>query len=156
MSIKTKQCGEIRTSLILSSIFTPKSFTSILVTTITVQTTGKFYSEFRMFFYLYPFNNSYFFLFSMYMSVCKTAEEQGILVLHGNRGSFHNMKQPAFKAIYASIEQVKELNSLQLFLSALNLFLFYKLSILSVEICQHYRTTLKRALRKLWILVAEN
>jgi UDP-xylose:glucoside alpha-1,3-xylosyltransferase len=141
----------------LSSIFIPKSFTSILVTTITVQTTGRFHSEFRMFFLsLYPFNKSYFFLFSMYMSVCKTAEEQGILVLHGNRGSFHNMKQPAFKAIYASIEQVKEFNLLQLFLSALNLFLLYKFSILSVEICQHYRTTLKRALRKLWILVAEN
>ena len=42
----------------------------------------------------------------MYMSVCKTAEEQGIFVLHGNRGSFHTEKQPAFKAIYSTIEQV--------------------------------------------------
>lgn len=45
------------------------------------------------------------------MSVCKTAEKQGIFVLHGNRGSFHTEKQPAFKAIYSSIEQVRGLKS---------------------------------------------
>lgn len=45
----------------------------------------------------------------MYMSVCKTAEEEGIFVLHGNRGSFHTEKQPAFKAVYTSIEQVNKL-----------------------------------------------
>ena len=40
------------------------------------------------------------------MSVCKNAEDDGIFVLHGNRGSFHNEKQPAFKAIYSSFEKV--------------------------------------------------
>ena len=40
------------------------------------------------------------------MSVCKPAEENGVYVLHGNRGSFHTDKQPAFKAIYSSIKQV--------------------------------------------------
>lgn len=42
------------------------------------------------------------------MSVCKAAEDEGIKVLHGNRGSFHNKKQPAFKAIYSSIQQVRK------------------------------------------------
>lgn len=36
----------------------------------------------------------------MYMSVCKTAETRGIFVLHGNRGTFHTNKQPAFRAVY--------------------------------------------------------
>lgn len=49
------------------------------------------------------------FVSSMYMSVCKNAEEDGVFVLHGNRGSFHNEKQPAFKAIYSSFEQVLKL-----------------------------------------------
>ncbi len=42
----------------------------------------------------------------MYMSVCKPAEEEGVYVLHGNRGSFHNEKQPAFKALYSAIQEV--------------------------------------------------
>lgn len=41
------------------------------------------------------------------MSVCKSAEEDGIFVLHGNRGTFHTEKQPTFKAIYTVIEEVK-------------------------------------------------
>ena len=40
------------------------------------------------------------------MSVCKPAEKNGVYVLHGNRGSFHSEKQPAFKAIYTVVEQV--------------------------------------------------
>ncbi|XP_046635726.1 glucoside xylosyltransferase 2-like [Daphnia pulicaria] len=55
--------------------------------------------------YVYPCHYNYRPDHCMYMSVCKTAEEQGIHVLHGNRGSFHNKKQPAFKAVYATIEQ---------------------------------------------------
>ena len=42
----------------------------------------------------------------MYMSVCKTAEVNGIYVLHGNRGSFHNDKQPTFKAVYKAFKEV--------------------------------------------------
>ncbi|CAL1265215.1 unnamed protein product [Larinioides sclopetarius] len=41
----------------------------------------------------------------MYSSVCKTAEKNGISVIHGNRGVFHNNKQPAFKAIYKAMSQ---------------------------------------------------
>ncbi|XP_050692432.1 glucoside xylosyltransferase 2-like [Eriocheir sinensis] len=41
----------------------------------------------------------------MYMSVCRTAETHGIFVLHGNRGTFHNAKQPAFRAVYRAWEQ---------------------------------------------------
>ncbi|XP_076045885.1 glucoside xylosyltransferase 1-like [Oratosquilla oratoria] len=41
----------------------------------------------------------------MYMSVCKAAEQKGVVVLHGNRGSFHTDKQPAFKAIYRAWEE---------------------------------------------------
>jgi len=39
----------------------------------------------------------------MYMSNCKTAQRNGIKVLHGNRGVYHNEKQPAFKAVYEAI-----------------------------------------------------
>ncbi|XP_038596268.1 glucoside xylosyltransferase 2 [Tachyglossus aculeatus] len=36
----------------------------------------------------------------MYGSNCKGAEEEGISVLHGNRGVYHDSKQPTFKALY--------------------------------------------------------
>lgn len=42
----------------------------------------------------------------MYTSVCKTAEVNGIAVVHGNRGVFHNSKQPAFKAVYKAMSEV--------------------------------------------------
>lgn len=55
--------------------------------------------------YVYPCHYNYRPDHCMYMSVCKAAEDEGIKVLHGNRGSFHNKKQPAFKAIYSTIQQ---------------------------------------------------
>ena len=42
----------------------------------------------------------------MYMSVCKAAEKNGVYVLHGNRGTFHSDKQPAFRAVYKAWEEV--------------------------------------------------
>ncbi|XP_042577908.1 glucoside xylosyltransferase 1 isoform X1 [Cyprinus carpio] len=36
----------------------------------------------------------------IYGSNCILAEEEGVLMLHGNRGVFHSNKQPAFKAVY--------------------------------------------------------
>ncbi|XP_066554148.1 glucoside xylosyltransferase 2 [Amia ocellicauda] len=39
----------------------------------------------------------------MYGSNCKGAEEEGVSVLHGNRGVYHDDKQPAFKAVYEAI-----------------------------------------------------
>ncbi|KAM7170241.1 glucoside xylosyltransferase 2 isoform 3-T3 [Macrochelys suwanniensis] len=39
----------------------------------------------------------------MYGSNCKGAEEEGISVLHGNRGVYHDDKQPTFKALYEVI-----------------------------------------------------
>ncbi|BES89854.1 Glycosyl transferase family 8 [Nesidiocoris tenuis] len=41
----------------------------------------------------------------MYRSVCKPAESHGVNVLHGSRGTFHNEKQPAFKAIFQAFEE---------------------------------------------------
>ncbi|KAJ1527227.1 hypothetical protein ONE63_008754 [Megalurothrips usitatus] len=41
----------------------------------------------------------------MYMSVCKSAEKEGVAVLHGSRGSFHSEKQPAFRAVYRAFEE---------------------------------------------------
>lgn len=43
----------------------------------------------------------------MYMSVCKAAEKHGVFVLHGNRGTFHSDKQPAFRAVYRAWEEYK-------------------------------------------------
>ncbi|KAK7149742.1 hypothetical protein R3I94_009145 [Phoxinus phoxinus] len=36
----------------------------------------------------------------IYGSNCIPAEEEGVVILHGNRGVFHSDKQPAFKAVY--------------------------------------------------------
>ncbi|XP_066281573.1 glucoside xylosyltransferase 2-like isoform X1 [Branchiostoma lanceolatum] len=43
----------------------------------------------------------------MYMQNCKSAETHGVRMVHGCRRVFFNEKQPAFKAIYQSIEQYK-------------------------------------------------
>ena len=56
--------------------------------------------------YVYPCHYNYRPDHCMYMSVCKSAEENGAYVVHGNRGSFHSDKQPAFHAIYTSIKEV--------------------------------------------------
>lgn len=42
----------------------------------------------------------------MYGSNCKGAEEEGVSILHGNRGVYHDDKQPAFKVIYDAIRDV--------------------------------------------------
>ncbi|XP_023388919.1 glucoside xylosyltransferase 2 [Pteropus vampyrus] len=39
----------------------------------------------------------------MYGSNCKEAELEGVSVLHGNRGVYHDDKQPTFKALYEAI-----------------------------------------------------
>lgn len=31
------------------------------------------------------------------------ARDEGVKVMHGNRGVYHNEKQPAFKAVYEAI-----------------------------------------------------
>lgn len=42
----------------------------------------------------------------MYGSNCKGAEEEGVSILHGNRGVYHDDKQPAFKVVYDAIRDV--------------------------------------------------
>lgn len=42
----------------------------------------------------------------MYGSNCKEAEEEGVSILHGNRGVYHDDKQPAFKVVYDAIRNV--------------------------------------------------
>ncbi|XP_013872425.1 glucoside xylosyltransferase 1 [Austrofundulus limnaeus] len=41
----------------------------------------------------------------IYGSNCASAEEDGVYVLHGNRGVYHDAKQPAFRAVYEAIKQ---------------------------------------------------
>ncbi|XP_016888576.1 glucoside xylosyltransferase 1-like isoform X1 [Cynoglossus semilaevis] len=41
----------------------------------------------------------------MYGSNCHQAEEEGVFILHGNRGVYHNDKQPAFRAVYEAIQK---------------------------------------------------
>uniref|UniRef100_A0AAZ3RTX5 Glucoside xylosyltransferase 1 n=1 Tax=Oncorhynchus tshawytscha TaxID=74940 RepID=A0AAZ3RTX5_ONCTS len=41
----------------------------------------------------------------IYGSNCGSAEEEGIFILHGNRGVYHDLKQPAFRAVYDAIRQ---------------------------------------------------
>ncbi|KAM8972777.1 glucoside xylosyltransferase 1 isoform 2-T2 [Pelodytes ibericus] len=40
----------------------------------------------------------------IYVSNCHEAEHNGIFVLHGNRGVFHDNKQPSFRAMYDAIQ----------------------------------------------------
>lgn len=42
----------------------------------------------------------------MYGSNCKAAEEEGVSILHGNRGVYHDDKQPAFRVVYDAIHEV--------------------------------------------------
>nr|XP_020023901.1 glucoside xylosyltransferase 2 isoform X2 [Castor canadensis] len=39
----------------------------------------------------------------MYGSNCREAEREGVSVLHGNRGVYHDSKQPTFRALYEAI-----------------------------------------------------
>lgn len=47
----------------------------------------------------------------MYGSNCRGAELEGVSVLHGNRGVYHDDKQPTFKAVYEAIRDVSVLAS---------------------------------------------
>lgn len=46
----------------------------------------------------------------MYGSNCKGAEEEGVSILHGNRGVYHDDKQPTFKTLYEVIRDVSLLS----------------------------------------------
>ncbi|XP_068595482.1 glucoside xylosyltransferase 1-like [Brachionichthys hirsutus] len=41
----------------------------------------------------------------IYGSNCQEAEHEGVFILHGNRGVYHNDKQPTFRAVYEAIEK---------------------------------------------------
>ncbi|XP_068611272.1 glucoside xylosyltransferase 1-like [Brachionichthys hirsutus] len=41
----------------------------------------------------------------IYGSNCASAEEDGVSILHGNRGVYHDHKQPAFRAVYEAIRK---------------------------------------------------
>ncbi|XP_026057825.1 glucoside xylosyltransferase 1-like isoform X1 [Carassius auratus] len=41
----------------------------------------------------------------IYGSNCISAEHSGVYILHGNRGVYHDDKQPAFRAVYDAIKQ---------------------------------------------------
>nr|CAD7608012.1 unnamed protein product [Timema genevievae] len=56
--------------------------------------------------YVYPCRYNYRPDHCMYMSVCHGAEQLGVAVLHGSRGSFHAEKLPAFRAIFKATEEV--------------------------------------------------
>lgn len=42
----------------------------------------------------------------IYGSNCQEAEHEGVFILHGNRGVYHDDKQPAFRAVYEAIQKV--------------------------------------------------
>ncbi|XP_060891783.1 glucoside xylosyltransferase 1-like isoform X1 [Labrus mixtus] len=41
----------------------------------------------------------------IYGSNCQQAEQEGVFILHGNRGVYHDDKQPAFRAVYEAIRK---------------------------------------------------
>lgn len=56
--------------------------------------------------YVFPCHWNYRPDHCMYGSNCKRAELEGVSVLHGNRGVYHDDKQPTFKALYEAIRDV--------------------------------------------------
>ena len=55
----------------------------------------------------------------MYGNNCATAKKNGISVIHGNRGVYHDEKQPFFKAIYTAIRDFQPGGDLKLLASHL-------------------------------------
>lgn len=53
--------------------------------------------------YIFPCQWNYRPDHCMYGSNCKGAEDEGVSILHGNRGVYHDDKQPAFKVVYDAI-----------------------------------------------------
>ncbi|XP_039665884.1 glucoside xylosyltransferase 1-like isoform X2 [Perca fluviatilis] len=41
----------------------------------------------------------------IYGSNCQQADQEGVFILHGNRGVYHDDKQPAFRAVYEAIQK---------------------------------------------------
>lgn len=56
--------------------------------------------------YVFPCHWNYRPDHCMYGSNCKGAELEGVSVLHGNRGVYHDDKQPTFKALYEAVRDV--------------------------------------------------
>ncbi|TKS73671.1 Glucoside xylosyltransferase 1 [Collichthys lucidus] len=46
----------------------------------------------------------------IYGSNCQQAEQEGVFILHGNRGVYHDDKQPAFRAVYEAIQKVTQVH----------------------------------------------
>lgn len=55
--------------------------------------------------YIFPCQWNYRPDHCMYGSNCKAAEEEGVSILHGNRGVYHDDKQPAFRVVYDAIHE---------------------------------------------------
>uniref|UniRef100_A0A2K6SR71 UDP-D-xylose:beta-D-glucoside alpha-1,3-D-xylosyltransferase n=2 Tax=Saimiri boliviensis TaxID=27679 RepID=A0A2K6SR71_SAIBB len=53
--------------------------------------------------YIFPCQWNYRPDHCMYGSNCREAEHEGVSILHGNRGVYHDDKQPTFKALYEAI-----------------------------------------------------
>ncbi|XP_028400441.1 glucoside xylosyltransferase 1-like isoform X2 [Dendronephthya gigantea] len=57
--------------------------------------------------YLYPCEWNYRPDHCMYQNNCQSVLRNGVYVLHGNRGVFHNDKQKAFRTVYDAIKKYK-------------------------------------------------
>lgn len=64
--------------------------------------------------YIYSCKYNYRADHCMYASVCKQAEKEGIVVVHGSRGIFHSDKHPPFRSVYKAMEEVAILCDLKM------------------------------------------
>uniref|UniRef100_A0A3Q4BI17 Glucoside xylosyltransferase 1 n=1 Tax=Mola mola TaxID=94237 RepID=A0A3Q4BI17_MOLML len=55
--------------------------------------------------YVFPCHWNYRPDHCIYGSNCRKAEHEGVFILHGNRGVFHDDKQPAFRAVYEAFQK---------------------------------------------------
>lgn len=84
--------------------------------------------------YVYPCEWNYRPDHCMYTSVCKGADREGAHVLHGNRRTMQNQKQPAFKAVYSAFKEVSLFSTREIFDLFIGLSLYNrKFSFLSLS-----------------------
>lgn len=81
--------------------------------------------------YIFPCQWNYRPDHCMYGSNCKGAEQEGVSILHGNRGVYHDDKQPAFKVVYDAIHAVRIIYSFEWIVSLTTASFFTRLPVTS-------------------------
>lgn len=88
--------------------------------------------------YIFPCKYNYRPDHCMYGEMCQTAKKDGVKIVHGCRGVYHNEKMPTFKAIYSSIKQYNFQENIKQHLLKVKkiLLMFFKFNCVSFRSCK--------------------